>query len=73
MNWKTKVTEISNNVYKLTMIHKHGARIESTGIDIEALKKEAIAGSIRMDEEIERKIKLKNSIQSSDNNPFSIL
>ncbi|WP_298489445.1 hypothetical protein [uncultured Maribacter sp.] len=55
MNWKTEITEISNNVYTLTMIHKLGPRIEKTGTDIEILKKEAIADSIIIEKDIDKK------------------
>jgi hypothetical protein len=57
MNWKTEITEISNNVYKLTMIHGLGARIEKTGTDIEVMKAEALEDSILMEQEINKKLK----------------
>ena len=56
MNWTTEIVEISNNVYKITMVHKQGAQIEKTGTDIEIMKKEAIKDSISMEKKIEQKI-----------------
>lgn len=60
MNWKTEITEISNNVYKLTMIHELGATIEKTGIDIDEMKAEALRDSILMEQEIIKKLKNTN-------------
>ena len=56
-NWKIKIVETSNNVYKLVMTHKLGSVIEKTGIDIEVLKIEALEDSIKLEKQIERKIK----------------
>ena len=60
MNWKTEITEISNNVYKLTMIHELGARMEKTGTDIDEMKAEALRDSILMEQEINKKLKNTN-------------
>jgi hypothetical protein len=60
MNWKTEVTEISNNVYKLIMIHELGVRIEKTGTDIEEMKAEALRDSIFMEQEMDKKLKNTN-------------
>lgn len=56
-NWKTEIKEISNNVYKLIMTHKHGSVIEKTGTDIEAMKSEALEDSIMIEKDIEKKLK----------------
>jgi hypothetical protein len=60
MNWKTDITEISNNVYKLTMIHELGVRIEKTGTDIKEMKAEALRDSILMEQEMDKKLKNTN-------------
>ncbi len=56
-NWKTEIVEISNNVYKLVMTHKLGSVIEKTGTDIEVLKSEALKDAIRLEKQIQRKLK----------------
>ncbi len=55
--WKTEIKETSNNVYKLIMSHKLGVVIEKTGADIEAMKSEALEDSIKLEKDIERKLK----------------
>ena len=56
-NWKTEIKEISNNVYQLKMTHKLGSIIEKTGINLEAMKSEAIEDSMKLEKDIERKLK----------------
>lgn len=55
--WKTEIKETSNNVYKLIMTHKLGSVIEKTGADIEKMKSEALEDSIKIEKDIERKLK----------------
>ena len=56
--WKTEIKEISNNVYKLIMTHKLGPVIEITGTDIYLIRKDALKDSIKIEKDIE--VKLKN-------------
>lgn len=55
--WKTEIKETSNQVYKLIMTHELGSVIEKTGTDIAVLKSEALADSIEIEKDIERKLK----------------
>lgn len=55
--WKIKIVETSNNVYKLVKIHKLGSVIEKTETNIEVLKSEAHEDSIKLEKQIQRKIK----------------
>lgn len=48
----TEIEEISNNVYRLKMIHTSGASIEKTGTDIESMKEQAKLDSNIMEKEI---------------------
>jgi len=56
MSWKIEISEISNNAYKLTMTHKLGAQIETTGTDIDTMKSKALEDSILIEQEIKTKL-----------------
>ena len=55
--WKIEIKETSNNVYKLIMTHKLGSVIEKSGTDIEIMKSEALEDSIKIEKDVERKLK----------------
>ena len=57
MTWTTEIKEISNNVYRLKMIHPLGSTVEKTGTDIETMKKEALKVITRIEKEIKEKLK----------------
>ncbi len=39
--WTKEITEVSANVWKVTMTHELGSKVEMTGIDLDQLEKEA--------------------------------
>ncbi len=58
--WTKEITEVSANVWKVTMTHELGSKVEMTGIDLDQLEKEAEVSAIKMDEAIEEKIQSQN-------------
>lgn len=58
--WTKEITEVSANVWKVTMTHELGSKVEMTGIDLDQLEKEAEVSAIKMDEAIEDKIQSQN-------------
>ena len=67
MEWKTEIKEISNNIYKLTLTHPLGPKIEKTGTNLNQLKKEAKEDSIKLDKQIELKLEEKRKLRSKKN------
>jgi hypothetical protein len=55
-NWTFDVEEISMGVYRMLAEHRWGSRIDLTGIDPDALLKEAVASAEKMEKDLEEKI-----------------
>jgi hypothetical protein len=54
--WTKKVDEISASVWKVTMVHELGPKVEMTGENLEELEKEVQKSAIELDKQIEDKI-----------------
>ncbi len=50
--WKKEIEEVSNCVWKVTLIHELGICIEKTGTNLELLEKEIESFAIKMNEKI---------------------
>ena len=55
--WTKKIEEVSNSVWKVTLIHDYGSIVEKTGDNIDKLENELEEWAIKMEEEINRKLK----------------
>jgi len=47
-NWKKEIVEVSNGVWKITLTHKLGARVERVGFNMDLLEKEARVEAVRI-------------------------
>jgi hypothetical protein len=56
-NWKKEIDEISNCVWKVTLTHQLGPSVEKIGTNLEQLEKEVELSAIKMNRQIEDKIK----------------
>jgi len=55
--WKKEIDEISNCVWKVSLTHELGPKVEKTGENLEQIEKEIELSALEMNEQIERKIK----------------
>ena len=55
--WTENIEEISNCVWKVNLTHELGAKIEKIGTNLEQLLKEVKESAIKMNKQIEGKIK----------------
>lgn len=55
--WKKEIEEISNNVWKVKLTHELGSCIEKTGHNLEEIEIEIEKSAIKMNSEIENRIK----------------
>ncbi len=58
--WRKEIIEVSNNVYKVTLTHELGSIIEQTGHELELIEKEVELSAMKMNKEIDEKIKTHN-------------
>jgi hypothetical protein len=56
-NWKKEIDEILNCVWKVTLTHQLGPSVEKIGANLEQLEKEVELSAIKMNRQIEDKIK----------------
>lgn len=49
--WDFSVYEVSNSVYQITAIDKHGRKVEMTGTDVDKLISDCKASVLSMDQE----------------------
>lgn len=54
--WKKKIDEISNCVWKVTLIHELGASVQKTGENLNIIEKEVESLAIEMNKQIKEKI-----------------
>ncbi len=52
--WKKEIKEISNCVWKVTLIHELGICIEKIGTNLEILEKEVELSAIEMNKQINK-------------------
>lgn len=58
--WNKTIEEVSNSVYRVTFRHELGASIEKTGHNLNEMKNKIFITAIKMNKEIEQKIKAHN-------------
>jgi hypothetical protein len=51
--WKTEIEEVSNGVYRLTMTHELGPKIEKTGSNLELLRIELFEVAFKIEKDLE--------------------
>ena len=55
--WKKEIDEVSNCVWKVTLIHELGSSVEKIGTNLEQLEIEVELSAIEMNKQIDEKIK----------------
>ena len=55
--WRKEIDEISNCVWKVSLTHELGPKVEKIGENLERIEKEVELSALEMNEQIVRKIK----------------
>jgi anion-transporting ArsA/GET3 family ATPase len=57
VKWKKEIDEISNCVWKVSLTHELGPKVEKIGENLKQIEIEVELSALEMNEQIERKIK----------------